>query len=75
MGRVSGKVALVTGASSGLGKADAIMLAQEGAKVVLTDINDAAGEEVARYIVDDLKGDAIYLHQDVKINACKKYYR
>jgi len=65
MGRVCGKVALVTGASSGLGKADAIMLAQEGAKVVLTDINDEAGEEVVRYITDELDGEAIYLHQDV----------
>ena len=65
MGRVNGKVALITGASSGLGKADAIVLAREGAKVVLTDINDAAGKEVARHIVEDLKGDAIYLHQDV----------
>ncbi len=82
MGRVSGKVALVTGAASGLGKADAILLAQEGAKVVLTDINDAAGEEVARYIVDELKGEAIYLHQDVAdeqewtdtINAVEKQY-
>ncbi|MFT5133759.1 MAG: 3(or 17)beta-hydroxysteroid dehydrogenase [Gammaproteobacteria bacterium] len=65
MGRVSNKVALVTGAASGLGKADAIMLAREGAKVVLTDVSDA-GADVARYIVDEIKGDAIFLHQDVR---------
>ncbi len=64
MGRVSGKIALVTGAASGLGKADAIALAKEGAMVALTDISDA-GADVARYIVDELKGDAIFLHQDV----------
>lgn len=64
MGRVSGKVALITGAASGLGKADAIMLAKEGAKVVLTDIADA-GADVARYIVEEIKGEAIFLHQDV----------
>ena len=81
MGRVSGKVALVTGAASGLGKADAIVLAREGAKVVLTDIADA-GADVARHIVEELKGDAIFLHQDVTdeqgwtdtISATEKQY-
>ncbi len=46
-GRVEGKVAIVTGAASGLGKADAIRLAEEGAAVVLTDIDAAAGQAVA----------------------------
>ena len=64
MGRVSGKVALITGASSGLGKADAILLAQEGAKVVLTDVNDA-GSEVADHICNELGGEATFLKQDV----------
>ncbi len=45
--RVAGKVALVTGAASGLGLADAGLLAAEGAKVVLTDINEDAGREAA----------------------------
>jgi NAD(P)-dependent dehydrogenase (short-subunit alcohol dehydrogenase family) len=39
MGRVSGKLALVTGAAQGLGAAHAALLAREGAKVLLTDIN------------------------------------
>ena len=45
MGRVSGKVALVTGAASGIGRASAEVLAREGATVVLTDVQ--AGEETA----------------------------
>ncbi|HIF97516.1 MAG TPA: SDR family oxidoreductase [Myxococcales bacterium] len=50
MGRVEGKVAIVTGAASGLGAADARLLAAEGASVVMTDINVEAGEAIAREI-------------------------
>ncbi len=46
-GRVAGRVALITGAASGLGKADALRLADEGARVVLTDVNEQAGRDVA----------------------------
>ena len=46
-GRVDGKVALVTGAASGLGKAAAAMLVREGARVALTDRNEAGVREVA----------------------------
>ena len=46
----SGKVAIVTGAASGLGKAIAILLATEGAKVVATDINEADGKAVVEEI-------------------------
>jgi 3(or 17)beta-hydroxysteroid dehydrogenase len=48
MGRVEGKVAIVTGAASGLGAADARMLAREGARVVLTDVNEPAGSALAK---------------------------
>lgn len=49
-GRVAGKVALVTGAASGLGRAAAIRLAAEGASVVVTDVDTVGGETVARSI-------------------------
>ena len=63
MGRVDGKIVLVTGAASGLGKADARLLAKEGAKVALTDIN-AAGEQVAEEI-NAAGHEAMFLKQDV----------
>jgi len=63
LGRVDGKVALVTGAAQGLGLADAQVLAREGAKVVMADIQDEAGEAAAAAI-RDAGGDAAYVHQD-----------
>ena len=63
MGRVDGKVALITGAAQGLGLADAQVLAREGAKVVMTDIQDDAGEAAAAAI-REAGGDATYVHQD-----------
>jgi NAD(P)-dependent dehydrogenase (short-subunit alcohol dehydrogenase family) len=62
MGRVSGKVALVTGAASGIGRASAEALAREGAAVVLTDVQD--GEEVATGI-RAAGGNARFLRHDV----------
>ena len=61
MGRVQGKVALVTGAASGLGAADARRLADEGALVMLTDMNAALGRETAAAIPG-----ALFLEQDVR---------
>lgn len=60
-GRVAGKVALVTGAASGIGLGCAQLLAAEGASVVLTDIQDDKGREAAAAI----GGSALYLHHDV----------
>ncbi len=47
-GRVAGKIALVTGAASGLGRASAMLLAREGARVVATDINEKGLTTLAR---------------------------
>jgi len=68
MGRVTGKVALITGAASGLGKADARRLAEEGATVILTDIDDA-GEMVATEIHQSTGQAARFFHQDVSDEA------
>ena len=47
MGRLDGKIAIITGASQGMGEAHARHFVAEGAKVVMTDINDEAGEKIA----------------------------
>ena len=51
-GRVQNKVALITGAAQGIGKETAIVLAREGATVIVSDINDSLGATVAKEIVD-----------------------
>ncbi len=61
---VKGKVALVTGAGSGIGKATADLLVEEGAKVVVVDWNNGRGEETASAI-QRLGGEAIFCYCDV----------
>jgi NAD(P)-dependent dehydrogenase (short-subunit alcohol dehydrogenase family) len=64
MGRLDDKVALITGGASGMGMVASNLFASEGAKVVLTDVTDEAGEHVAEQIRAG-GGDAIYAHADV----------
>jgi 3alpha(or 20beta)-hydroxysteroid dehydrogenase len=65
MGRLTGKVALISGAARGQGEAEARLLASEGAKVVLADVLDEEGTTVAKDIGDA----AAYLHLDVTSEA------
>lgn len=66
MGRVTGKVALITGAAIGLGRADALALAREGARVYLTDVNVPAGEALAAEINRSHPGAAHFARLDVR---------
>ncbi|MFT4614364.1 MAG: 3(or 17)beta-hydroxysteroid dehydrogenase [Bacteroidia bacterium] len=61
MGRVEGKVVIVTGAASGMGKSDAVLLAAEGAKVVVTDMNEQDGQAVA----DSIGENAVFMSLNV----------
>jgi len=64
MDRVKGKVAMITGAASGLGKGAASLLAREGARVILTDIVEASGKEAAEEIRRE-GGEAVFMKLDV----------
>jgi len=63
-GQFDGKVALVTGAASGIGKATAMAFASEGAKVVVADISNQSGEETALTIRES-GGEASFINVDV----------
>ncbi|MEX1012096.1 MAG: glucose 1-dehydrogenase [Waddliaceae bacterium] len=60
--RLKGKVALITGAAQGIGKATALAFVSEGAQVIITDINDEAG----RQVVEEIGSRSSYLHLDVR---------
>jgi 3(or 17)beta-hydroxysteroid dehydrogenase len=64
MGRVQDKVAIVTGGASGVGKADCLLLAREGAKVIVTDIDEKNGQAVAEEI-GKAGGAASFVKHDV----------
>src|SRR6267143_1368352 len=64
MARLDGKVALITGAGTGIGRATARAMAAEGARVVVAEINAEAGEQTAQ-IVAEAGGDCIAVATDV----------
>src|SRR2546426_12749066 len=67
-GKLSGKVALVTGGTSGIGKTTAIEFARAGAKVVLTGRREKEGAQVAAEI-NKLGGEAAFVRADVAKDA------
>lgn len=68
MTRMEGKVAIVTGASSGIGLHTARLFAEKGASVVLADVDETAGREAAKAI-DDAGGNALFVKTDVSQSA------
>lgn len=65
MGRLSNKVAVITGGANGIGLATATRFATEGAKVVITDVNDTNRETALKKIGNG----AIFIQQDVSKEA------
>lgn len=63
-GLLDGKVALITGGSTGIGRATAQIFAREGAKVAVADVNVEGAEETVR-LIQDAGGEAICIHTDV----------
>lgn len=61
MGRLDGKVAIITGASRGMGESHAREFVKQGAKVVMTDVREEAG----RALAEELGGNALFVTQDV----------
>jgi len=64
MGKLDGKVALITGAASGIGRASALLFAEEGAKVAVADYVPAQGQETVK-MIEEAGGEAIFIEADV----------
>lgn len=71
MGKLDGKVSIITGASSGIGRATALLFAKEGSSVVVADLKDKEGEETVSEI-KKIGGNAIFVHTDVSSSEAVK---
>ncbi len=65
MGRLNGKVAIITGAGSGIGRASSLLFAEEGAQVVVADVNEAAGRDTVQQI-QAAGGNALFVEADIR---------
>ncbi len=66
--RFDGKVVIVTGGALGIGQATAMLFAQEGARVIIADIEDQGGSETVRQI-REAGGEATFVHTDIRSSA------
>jgi NAD(P)-dependent dehydrogenase (short-subunit alcohol dehydrogenase family) len=70
MGRLQGKVAVITGAGGGIGRETARLFASEGCRIVAADVQDDAGRETVRQVTSD-GGEAVWVRADVsKASDC-----
>ncbi len=73
--RLQDKVALITGAGSGIGRETTLLFAAESAKIVVVDVNDDAGRETVQ-MVEEQGGQAAYVHADIsKAADCETMVR
>ncbi len=68
MGKLDGKVALITGAGSGIGRATALLFSKEGAEVAVADYAPVGGQETVR-LIKEAGGEAIFIEADVSKTA------
>ena len=72
MPRLAGKVAFVTGAGSGIGRATAILFAGEGAKVAIAEIDAGAGEETAHLAGNEAAAEILHFSASVSFTPASR---